>query len=70
MAALFFTCPETGQRVSTGVETDARSLRKSWRKKMRVECPHCGESHRIAVCETYLEQVLFETAPPAGVHLS
>jgi hypothetical protein len=64
MSSLFFTCPKTKHRVSTGIEMDMQSLKATWRKKMKVRCPHCGEKHKISVCETYLEQALFDAAPP------
>jgi hypothetical protein len=49
MSALFFTCPNTKQRAPTTIQTDVRSLRKLWFKKLTVTCSSCGEMHEIAV---------------------
>ena len=49
MASLFFTCPKTNQKTSTGIETDAQSLRATWKAMVKVNCPHCGEVHEISV---------------------
>jgi hypothetical protein len=51
MASLHFTCPQTHQKVSTGVETDAQSLRASWKATLKVDCPYCGAVHEISVRE-------------------
>jgi hypothetical protein len=58
MASLLFTCPQTHQKVSTGVETDAQSLRASWKTTLKVNCPYCGAVHEIAVREAYLDSAI------------
>src|SRR5215831_16871927 len=58
MASLHFTCPQTHQNVSTGVETDAQSLRTSWKATLTVDCPYCGAVHEIAVREAYLDSAI------------
>jgi hypothetical protein len=58
MASLHFTCPQTDRKVSTGVETDAQSLRASWKATLKVDCPHCGAVHEIAVREAYLDSAV------------
>ena len=60
MAALFFTCPKTKRRVSTGIGTDVESLRQSWSRTLVLTCPHCGGKHEISVRETYLNAALDE----------
>jgi hypothetical protein len=58
MASLLFICPQTHQKVSTGVETDAQSLRASWKATLKVDCPYCGAVHEIAVREAYLDSAI------------
>jgi hypothetical protein len=55
MAPLLFICPKTNQEAPTGIETDAQSLRASWKAMLRVNCPHCGKVHQILVSEMYIE---------------
>ena len=58
MATLLFTCPNTNQRAPTGIETDVQSLSTSWKARLKVNCPYCGELHEISVRETYINDVL------------
>ena len=58
MSPLLFTCPATHQQASTGIETDARSLRSFWKATLKVECPHCGGVHDVPVRETYVNNAL------------
>jgi hypothetical protein len=58
MASLLFTCPKTHQRAPTGIETDVQSLREAWSKKVKVQCPLCGETHEMLVRETYINGAL------------
>jgi hypothetical protein len=58
MASLHFSCPQTHQKLSTGVETDAQSLRASWKTTLKVDCPYCGAVHEIAVREAYLDSAI------------
>jgi hypothetical protein len=55
---LFFHCPRTGLSAPTGVGTDVATLRKFWHRKLEVDCPHCGETHRFGVRETFLNSAL------------
>ena len=32
------------------------SLRASWKRMLRLECPHCGETHELSVSEAYLDR--------------
>ena len=34
------------------------SLRASWKRMPRLECPHCGETHELSVSEAYLDSAL------------
>ena len=49
MASLLYTCPETRQQAPTGIRIDAKSLRRAWSKKLKVQCPCCGNTHQILV---------------------
>jgi len=60
MARLHFICPATKQRAPTGIETDVQSLRASWHATLKVDCPHCGGRHEIAVRDTYIDSALEE----------
>jgi hypothetical protein len=54
MAQLHFTCPATRHRAATGIQIDVQSLRASWHSTLKVNCPHCGGQHDIAVRDTYM----------------
>jgi hypothetical protein len=60
MAVLFFTCPDTGQRAPTGVDTDLESLRATWSEKLKVHCSLCGKVHEMSVRETYVDSALHD----------
>jgi transcription elongation factor Elf1 len=58
MGSLLFTCPNTNQQVSTGVETNVQSLRAAWTSTLKVNCQQCGQIHEISVRDTYLNGAL------------
>jgi hypothetical protein len=58
VSGLLFTCPKTGRQAPTGIATDVASLRTWWRRKLRLDCPHCAEAHEFSVRETYLNSAL------------
>ena len=31
------------------------SLRLAWKKTLRLQCPHCGEQHKVSVRDAFLE---------------
>jgi hypothetical protein len=64
MASLLYTCPETRQQVPTGIQIDAKSLRKAWSKKLKVQCPCCGHTHEMLVRETYIDHALQDVLGP------
>ena len=45
MGALMITCPNTGQPISTGIETDEYSLLQIADVPARTRCPLCGLDH-------------------------
>jgi hypothetical protein len=64
MASLLYTCPETGQQAPTGIQIDAKSLRRAWSKKLKVQCSCCGNTHQFLVRETYIESALQDVVGP------
>jgi hypothetical protein len=66
MTTLLFTCPKTRQQAPTGVETDVQSLRAAWTKTLKVECPHCGETHELPIRDTYIEGALRDATDRLG----
>jgi hypothetical protein len=67
MSPLPFTCPHTHRRFPTRVETDPKSLAAAWRKTLRVDCPHCGEVHRLTVREAYIAFAVQDGAVPSAI---
>jgi hypothetical protein len=45
MGALMIMCPNTGQSISTGIETDEYSLKQIDDVPTRTRCPLCGIDH-------------------------
>jgi hypothetical protein len=45
MGALMIMCPNTGQPISTGIETDEYSLKQIDDVPTRTRCPLCGLDH-------------------------
>jgi RNase P subunit RPR2 len=64
MTSLLFNCPKTNRSLPTGIETDAKSLEKSWWEILKLMCPFCGESHRVSVSETYINSILNDVSRP------
>ena len=67
MAPLLFTCPTTHRRAPTRIETDPNSLAAAWKKTLKVECPHCGDVHRISVREAYVKFAIQDGTDPIVV---
>ena len=58
MTTLLYTCPTTHQRAPSGITLDAKSLRVSWSKMIKIDCKLCGEVHRLKGNEIFCESVL------------
>ncbi len=54
MDRLYFTCPETGQRVDVGVESELGTLLKIKSAKLRSRCAACGHWHEWPVRDAFL----------------
>jgi hypothetical protein len=52
------SCPTTGEVVTFEVMTDAKTVAESWRKFIRLQCPHCEDRHAIPFKEVYIDGVL------------
>jgi hypothetical protein len=52
------SCPATGQVVSFKVMTDAKTVAASWKKFIRLQCPHCEDRHAIPFKQVYIDGVL------------
>jgi transposase len=48
MGTMFFMCPTTGHRVSTGVEMDPDCFNALPKHIVKVRCPHCSQPHRLS----------------------
>ena len=56
MGALVTTCPVTGHKIETGIETDQLSMELTPHFVSWIECPHCQSGHLfsksdVLVCE-------------------
>jgi hypothetical protein len=60
---LFFTCPETTQRVFTGIQMDPTTLKAFWTGTLNIHCPGCGKVHDISVREAYVNSTLSNAYP-------
>jgi hypothetical protein len=64
MGALMITCPNTGQPVSTGIETDNYSLKQIADVATRSHCPFCGLDHTWWKREAWLADAPQPGSPP------
>jgi hypothetical protein len=56
-------CPSSGEAVTFEVMTDARTVAESWKKFIRLKCPHCEDRHAIPFKEVYIDGVLASFTP-------
>jgi hypothetical protein len=56
MATLMLRCPKTGLPINPGIETDTDSFDAVLDAQVPIECPHCGEQHRIRVRDGKLNE--------------
>jgi len=45
MSILAIRCPQTGQDIPTGIETDDQSFQSMPDVMVYTRCPHCGVDH-------------------------
>ena len=56
MERLYFVCPNTGQDVDVGIDSELETLLRIRAKPVRARCPVCGERHEWQVREARLLQ--------------
>jgi predicted RNA-binding Zn-ribbon protein involved in translation (DUF1610 family) len=56
MERLHFACPNTGQDVDVGIDSELETLLRIRSKQVRACCPVCGERHQWEVREARLPQ--------------
>ena len=67
MGRVMITCPDTGERVSTGIETDASSFDYIPRTETFYSCPSCGGKHRFS--EAWLDEGAVAESSGGGMRL-
>lgn len=56
MERLHFICPNTGQDIDVGIESELETLLRIRDSRIRARCPLCGERHQWQVREARLLQ--------------
>jgi hypothetical protein len=56
MEHLHFICPNTGQDIDVGIDSELETLLRIRAKRIRARCPVCGEHHEWQVREAKLQQ--------------
>lgn len=54
MDRLFFRCPDTGEKIDVGVESELGTLLKIRDETLQSRCPACGRSHEWPVKDAFL----------------
>jgi hypothetical protein len=63
MPLLMFACPSTGVKFTSGINTDERSLASVAQLPVTLQCPLCGNTHRLTARSGSFEEAV--PAPPA-----
>jgi len=58
---IMITCPSTGHAISTGMETDAASFRRSPVFFGRTHCPHCQAMHQWFAMDAWVDETCHQT---------
>jgi hypothetical protein len=67
VASLMIVCPNTGQAISTGIETDEYSLRQIADVPSRTRCPNCGLVHTWWKGEAWLADPVEHPLPQVAL---
>ena len=51
-----FSCPNTGEAIDVGIESELDTLLRIRNKRVLARCPHCGERHEWRVADAQLQQ--------------
>ncbi len=54
MGTLVITCPRTGRKIETGIETDQFSLGLTPHFVARVACPYCQTEHEFSKTDVFV----------------
>jgi hypothetical protein len=65
MAFVTITCPRTGGRIPTGIETDRTAFERLPDTAAHLQCPHCGQIHTWRKADAALTETLPGHAAPA-----
>lgn len=67
MSVVCYRCPQTGEEVTTAIETSKDTLVKmrTMDLTMWVWCPHCMAGHQIKPADAVLEDEIKTTISPA-----
>lgn len=67
MERLYFVCPNTGQDIDVGIDSELDTLLRIRSNHVLARCPACGERHDWQVREAKL---LLQAASPGGERMS
>ncbi len=56
MERLHFDCPNTGEVIDVGIESELDTLLRIRDKRVLARCPRCGECHEWRVADAQLQQ--------------
>jgi hypothetical protein len=56
MERLHFVCPQSGQDIDVGIDSDLETLLRIKSERVRARCPACGQFHEWHVREAKLQQ--------------
>jgi predicted RNA-binding Zn-ribbon protein involved in translation (DUF1610 family) len=54
MQRLHFICPNTGQEIDVGIDSEIGTLLRIRDQEVRARCPACGERHEWQVRDAQL----------------
>jgi hypothetical protein len=64
MGQLLFRCPNSGQRIDSGVHTDETSLAKVRSLAVKLYCPVCKTTHVMRAGDGEVDAIVLPQAPP------
>ncbi len=56
MERLHFRCPNTGEIVDVGIDSELNTLLRIRNKRLMARCAACGERHEWRVADAHLQQ--------------
>ena len=54
MERLYFACPNSGQDIDVGIDSELQTLLRIRHNRVQARCPVCGEQHEWQVSEARL----------------